>query len=55
MTEQQMRAISIEELAMFNPKYLQETIPATSENTQTIRIPKNYAKQFKQTFKSIIL
>lgn len=47
--------ISIEELAMFNPKYLQETIPATSENTQTIRIPKNYAKQFKQTYKTIVL
>lgn len=47
--------ISVEELAMFNPKYLQKTIPASSEHTQTIRIPKNYAKQFKQTYKTIVL
>ena len=47
--------ISIEELAMFNPKYVQKTIPASSEHTQTIRMPKNYAKQFKQTYKTIVL
>lgn len=47
--------IPMEELTMFNPKYIQKSIPTSLEHKQTIRIPKNYAKQFKQTYKTIVL
>ena len=44
--------ITMETLTKFNPKYINKTIPASSESPQSIRLPKEMVAQFKQTFKT---
>lgn len=44
--------ITMETLTKFNPKYVNKTIPASSESPQSIRLPKEMVAQFKQTFKT---
>lgn len=44
--------VTMETMTKFNPKYVNKTIPASSESPQSIRLPKEVVAQFKQFFKT---